>query len=159
MYGDSWALLSCAARLWNSLLAAIKSALVLKASSRILIPVFYSHYFFSLIFMAVFYCYSITIVFNFFALNKRRMGAIQIVVFLLNLHFSFPRCWSGCHISLDLMRIFLSCELCPIWLLQLKHWQVCVYWRSSIMCFFLFCFLLLLLFTIILVFFTGKSPF
>ena len=40
--------------------------------------------------MAVFYCYSITIVFNFFAFNERRMGAIQIiiVVFLLNLHFS-----------------------------------------------------------------------
>ena len=38
--------------------------------------------------MAVFYCYSITIVFNFFAFNERRMGVIQIVVFLLNLHFS-----------------------------------------------------------------------
>ena len=38
--------------------------------------------------MAVFYCYSITIVFlNFFAFNERRMDAIQ-VVFLLNLHFS-----------------------------------------------------------------------
>ena len=37
--------------------------------------------------MAVFYCYSITIVFNFFTFNERRMDAFQVVVFLLNLHF------------------------------------------------------------------------
>ena len=37
--------------------------------------------------MAVFYSYSITIVFIFFAFNERRMDAFQVVVFLLNLRF------------------------------------------------------------------------